>query len=209
MIVMLDTPQDLNTCAAELGCEVEQLFTPLTRRNPQHPERPFAMDNGAFAKFEVNGFLKMLEKHEPRRDLCRFVAAPDVVGCARRTLECFHHWQPILARWPVAFVCQDGMESLEIPWANLAAVFIGGSTDWKMSKHAAAIVKASRVIGKWCHVGRINTPGRLEYFQDLGADSCDGTGLAQYSHMRLNIHQRATEPTLNFAVEQQTERTTR
>lgn len=196
MIVMLDTPQDLKTCAAELGCEVEQLFTPLTRRNPQQPEQMFAMDNGAFARFEAKGFLSMLAKHELRKDLCRFVAAPDVVGCARRTLECFRHWQPRLAKWPVAFVCQDGQESLDIPWDNLSAVFIAGSTDWKMSAHAAAIVKAAKVIGKWCHIGRINTPGRLEYFEDLGADSCDGTGLAQYSHMRNRIYENHKEPKL-------------
>lgn len=200
MIVMLDTPQDLSVCASELGCEVEQLFTPLTRRNPQHPEKRYAMDNGAFARFEAASFLKMMEKHEPRRDLCRFVAVPDVVGCAQRTIECFRCWQPRLARWPVAFVCQDGQESLEIPWDNCAAVFIGGSTDWKMGKHAAAIVKASKVIGKWCHIGRINTPGRFEYFDELGADSCDGTGLAQYSHMRKAIHDDRTNPKLALGV---------
>jgi hypothetical protein len=196
MIVMLDTSQDLIKCASELGCEVEQLFTPLTRRDPQHPEMPFAMDNGAFSHFDSKSFIKMLEKHEPRRDLCRFVAAPDVVGCARRTIECFDHWQPRLIKWPIAFVCQDGQELLEIPWRNCVAVFIGGSTDWKMSNHAAHIVRAAKVIGKWCHVGRINTPGRFEYFRDLGADSCDGTGLAQYSHMRHAIHKTLTEPSL-------------
>lgn len=194
MIVLLDTPQDLTVCASELGCEVEQLFTPLTRRLPQHPEKMFAIDNGAFSRFEVKGFLSLLEKHEPRRDLCRFVAAPDVVGCARRTMECFRYWQPRLAKWPIAFVCQDGQESLDIPWENFAAVFIGGTTEWKMSKHAATIVKASKVIGKWCHIGRINTPGRFEYFEDLGADSCDGTGLARYSHMRKAIYERDLMP---------------
>jgi hypothetical protein len=65
-----------------------------------------------------------------------------------------------------------------------------------MSSHAAAIVKASKVIGKWCHIGRINTPGRLEYFEQLGADSCDGTGLAQYSHMRLAILEEKLQPKL-------------
>ena len=193
---MLDTSHDMNVCAAELGCEVEQLITPLTRRNAQQPERMFAMDNGAFARFEAKGFLTMLAKHEARKDLCRFVAAPDVVGCARRTLECFRHWQPRLTKWPVAFVCQDGQENLDIPWDNCSAVFIGGSTEWKMSNHAAAIVKASKAIGKWCHVGRINTPGRLEYFEGLGADSCDGTGLAQYSHMRLAILEEKLQPKL-------------
>lgn len=196
MIVMLDTPQDLNTCAAELGCEVEQFFTPLTRRNPQQPEKMFAMDNGAFSKFEAKGFLSMLAKHESRKDLCRFVAAPDVVGCARLTLDCFRYWQPRLAKWPVAFVCQDGQEVLDIPWDNCAAVFIGGTTDFKLGKYAAAIVRASKVIGKWCHIGRINTPGRLDYFEDLGADSCDGTGLARYSHMREKIFKAHSEPVL-------------
>jgi len=196
MIVMLDTPQPLADCSAELGCEVEQLFTPLTRRLPQHPEKMFAMDNGAFARFEAKGFLTMLAKHEPRKDLCRFVAVPDVVGCARRTLECFRHWAPRLAKWPIAFVCQDGQESLDIPWDNCAAVFIGGSTKWKISEHAAHIVKASKVIGKWCHIGRINTPERYEYFKELGADSCDGTGLARYSHMRTAIQQEREMPKL-------------
>ena len=196
MIVLLDTPQSLDECGKELGCEVEQLFTPLTRRNPQHPEQRFAIDNGAFARFEVGPFLKTLEKHEPRKDLCRFVAVPDVVGSARRTLECFSYWQPRLIKWPLAFVAQDGQEHLEIPWSNCAAIFIGGSTEWKLSAHAASIVKASKVIGKWCHVGRINTPGRFEYFQNLGADSCDGTGLAQYSSMRHAIHSKLTEPQL-------------
>ena len=58
------------------------------------------------------------------------------------------------------------------------------------------LVEASKVIGKWCHVGRINTPGRLDYFEDLGADSCDGTGLAQYSHMRKKIYEQHNAPAL-------------
>lgn len=201
MIVMLDTPQDLDECASELGCEVEQLFTPLTRRNPQHCDKPFAMDNGAFSRFEPSGFIKMLEKHEQRRHLCRFVAVPDVVACAQRTLECFNHWKGRMVDWPLAYVCQDGQEVLEIPWGDCAAVFIGGTTEWKMSKHAAAVVKASKVIGKWCHVGRVNTPGRLEYFEELGADSCDGTGLAQYSHMRKAIFDDRNSPKLFSATQ--------
>lgn len=193
MIVMLDTPQDLDACSKELGCPVEQLFTPLTRRNPQQPEQMFAMDNGAFAKFEAKAFKTMLEKHEPRKDLCRFVAAPDVVGSARRTIECFRYWQPLISDWPLAFVAQDGQQDLDIPWNLCSAIFIGGSTEFKMSAHAAAIVKASVVMGKWCHIGRVNTPGRFEYFERLGASSCDGTGLARYSEMREKIFQRMND----------------
>ncbi len=208
MIVMLDTPQDLDVCSKELGCEVEQLFTPLTRRSPQQPEKRFAMDNGAFAQFEAGGFMSMLSKHKPRRDLCRFVAVPDVVGSARRTLECFRCWQPRLEGWPIAFVCQDGQEDIEVPWDCCEAVFIGGSTEWKMGGHAAAIVKAAKVIGKWCHIGRINTPGRFEYFEKLGADSCDGTGLAQYSHMRKAIYEERIQPRLAILDEPNTANST-
>ena len=198
MIVMLDTPQDLDVCASELDCAVEQLFTPLTRRNPQHPDKPFAMDNGAFSKFCPAGFNRMLAKHQDRMSLCRFVAVPDVVGSARRTIECFDHWSKSIAAWPLAFVCQDGQEHLPIPWAQCAAVFIGGTTDWKMSEHAKAIVLASKVIGKWCHIGRVNTPGRFEYFESLGADSCDGTGLAQYAHMRNRIGASKQQLTIQY-----------
>ena len=190
MIVMLDTSHDFTECSAQLGgIQVEQLFTPLTRRNAQRPEQHFAMDNGAFARFEAKRFCAMLLKHEPRKALCRWVAVPDVVGDARRTLEVFRYWskQPELSGWPLAYVCQDGQEHLPIPWSAVDAVFIGGSTEWKLSNHAAACVKAGKAMGKWVHIGRVNTPSRYDYFAKMGADSCDGTGLARYEDMRLTL----------------------
>lgn len=198
MVVMLDTPESLDVCAAELGCTVEQLFTPLTGRKPQRPEERFCIDNGAFAKFDPDQFTCFLERHRARRDLCRFVAVPDVVGDARRTLEVFAVWQRRLVDWPLALVCQDGQEHLPIPWGKIQAVFIGGSTDWKMGPAAAACIKAAKALGKWVHVGRVNTPGRLEYFDNLGADSIDGTGLARYTHMRLKIYEDLMAPKLNL-----------
>lgn len=197
MIVMLDTSSPLEKAAEELGgVRVEQLLTPLTRRKPQYPEHRFAIDNGAFAQFECENFLSLLERERPRRDLCRFVAVPDVVGSARRTLECFEAWRDRLAGWPLALVVQDGQENLAIPWESIAAVFIGGTTGWKLSDHAEAIVRASKIMGKWSHVGRVNTPGRYEKFKTMGADSIDGTGMSRYTHMREKIHQNETEPRL-------------
>ncbi len=196
MIVMLDTPDDLDVCEAELGLPVEQLFTPLTRRLPKRSEARFAIDNGAFSKFDREGFLRILEKHKERRELCRFVAIPDVVASARRTLEAFDHWHGILDGWPRALVAQDGIENLPIPWNAIDAIFIGGSTKFKLSKDAADVIRTAKILGKWVHAGRVNTPGRLEYFDDLGADSIDGTGLARYSWMREKIYRAATEPDL-------------
>jgi len=200
MIVYLDTPQNLETCATQLGgLEVEQLFTPLTRRAPQNPRAYFAIDNGAFASFDSHRFVNLLAIHAPRRDRCRFVAVPDVPYDARRTLEVFDHWQPLLPEWPLAFVCQDGQEHLPIPWAKIQALFIGGSSNWKLSPHAIACIKAALAMGKWVHVGRINTPGRYESFRELGCDSCDGTGLARYDHMREKLANAFHHPRLDFA----------
>ncbi len=198
MIVMLDTSQPLDDCSRELGCDVEQLFTPLTYRLPQQPEQRFAIDNGAYAKFDPDTFLRLLERERPRRDLCRFVAVPDVVGDARRTLEVFATWSRRLSDWPLALVCQNGQEHLPIPWGKIDAVFIGGDTDWKMSAPAAACVKAAKALGKWVHAGRVNTPNRFDYFERLGADSLDGTGLARYSHMRHDIFKSHAEPKLEL-----------
>lgn len=196
LIVLLDTPDDLSQCEAELGCEVEQLFTPLTRRDAQRPDARFSIDNGAFSTFRPDAFRTCLRKHADRRELCRFVAVPDVVGSARRTLEVFEHWRYDLTGWPLALVAQDGQEDLDIPWKGIAAIFIGGSTKWKLSESAAAVIKAGIACEKWVHVGRVNTPARFEYFSELGAHSIDGTGLARYSHMREAIWKAHSQPNL-------------
>jgi hypothetical protein len=175
---------------------VEQLVTPLTRFNKQDATACFAIDNGAFSGFSPEAFLSLLAKHEHERHLCRFVSVPDIVGSARRTLESFAHWQHKLTGWNIALVAQDGQEDLEIPWRPISAIFIGGTTDWKMSKGAADIVRCAKNIGKWVHAGRVNTPGRFEYFEELGADSIDGTGLSRYSWMRERIYRSITEPAL-------------
>jgi hypothetical protein len=184
---MLDTNHDLDECADELGHPTEQLFTPLTRYSNRHHDRCFGIDNGAFSRFNKKAFLALLEREKERRSLCRFVAVPDVVGSARRTLEVFDHWYPELVHWPLALVAQDGQENLPIPWEYLAAIFIGGTTQFKLSEHVKQIIKAAKAMDKWVHVGRVNTADRFEYFQDLGADSVDGSGIAQYSWMRERI----------------------
>ena len=195
MIVMMDTNK-LDIAETEIGCKVEQLLTPLTRFKRQRVSENFCIDNGAFSKFNAIGFLSLLEREESAIDLCRWVAVPDVVGSAIRTLEVFDRWKYKIQQWPLALVCQDGQENHPIPWEDIVAVFIGGSTDWKMSNSAAAIIKAAKALGKWAHAGRVNTVARFEYFEELGADSIDGSGLAQYSHMRKAIYESARQPKL-------------
>lgn len=190
---MLDTSHDFDECQKELGYPVEQLFTPLTRFKPQRPDERFAIDNGAFSNFDANSFRSLLEREKDRKNLCRFVAVPDVVGSARRTLEVFKGWKEELYNrlgWPLALVCQDGQENEPILWDDIAAIFIGGSTKWKESDHAIACIKAAKALGKWVHVGRVNDPSRFEMFEKLGVDSVDGSGIARYSWMRERIGAR-------------------
>jgi len=187
MIIMLDTPADIDECSTEMGYPTEQLFTPLTRYRNRHTERKFAIDNGSFSRFNRQAFEALLKRESSKKDLCRFVAVPDVVGSARRTLEVFDYWYPLLGGWNLALVAQDGQEDLPIPWEYLAAIFIGGSTRFKESDAVKQIIKAAKAMDKWVHVGRVNTPGRLEGFIEIGADSVDGSGLARYTHMREAI----------------------
>jgi hypothetical protein len=55
-------------------------------------------------------------------------------------------------------------------------------------------------MGKYVHVGRVNTPGRFRYFEDLEVDSIDGTGLSRYTHMREEIWQAYNQPNLLSAL---------
>jgi len=196
MMALLDNGQDLDDCAAEIGAPVGQLLTPLTGYRLRDPLRPWAADNGGFKKLNVPGLMSLLARNEAARATCLFVAVPDIVASAQRTLELFDHFAPQLKGWPLALVCQDGQENLPIPWARIAAVFIGGSTNWKCGPHVEAIIKTAKILGKHVHVGRVNHPDRWQHFDDLGADTADGTGIARYTHMRRAIAERGRNLTL-------------
>ena len=188
MMILLDTgPQQFELAKGEIAESVQlgQLLTPLTR----YADRgmTYGIDNGAFSRFDADGFLRLLERQKGTESRCKFVAVPDVVGSAIRTSEVFERWVPRLTGWPLAYVAQDGCESLPIPWDSIEAVFIGGGTAWKLGPHAEAVVRAAKILGKWVHIGRINTPERFDKFRAMGADSCDGSGISRFSWMRERI----------------------
>lgn len=58
------------------------------------------------------------------------------------------------------------------------AVFIGGSTPWKLSPAAANLAAYAREHGKSVHMGQVNSLRRLRYAASIGAGSADGTYLA-------------------------------
>jgi hypothetical protein len=172
-----------------------QLITPLTSYSDWGGL--YAIDNGAFAGLDVSGFLRILSRQRHAKDRCKFVAVPDVVGDARRTLELFDQWSfsGKLDKWPLALVLQDGQENHSIPWSRLAAVFLGGSDRWKESEMAMACCRAAKGLPKpvWVHVGRVNTSGRLKKFLGV-ADSIDGSGISRYTRMRLDLRSMMDGP---------------
>jgi hypothetical protein len=164
-----------------------QLLTPLTMF-PLWGD-PYAIDNGAFTTFKADKFAELLDREADTMGGCLFVSVPDVVGSARRTRELWDYRFDFVPHhgWPLAYVAQDGAEDANIPWDDLDAIFIGGTTEWKLGRDAAAIVKTAKVLGRHVHIGRVNTPERFWHFERLGADTCDGTGLALYPPMLAKL----------------------
>lgn len=162
-----------------------QLLTPLTRY--RNAKRKYGIDNGAYSGFDLAAFMSLLAREEENRDQCLFVTVPDIVGSARRTLEIWKHMRHLFSSWPLALVMQDGMEDMEIPWDEIAAVFIGGCDPWKDSKATIDIVKTAKILQKHSHIGRVNTIKRFKLFAEAGADTCDGSGIAMYDHMLDDI----------------------
>lgn len=193
MKFLMDTQQDtLRKRMAESDLISGQLLTPLTGYANWGGQ--FAIDNGAFSGFPEDKFRRLLARQESRKDACLFVTCPDIVGAARRSVELFRErrrWIP--EGWPVALVAQDGLENVDIPWKEMNAVFVGGKDPWKDSDAAADIVRTAKILGIWVHVGRVNSPKRFDHFSELGADTCDGSGIARYDHMLERIERRGDE----------------
>lgn len=145
---------------------------------------PWAADNDAFQGFKREPFVKMLKALEGVPG-CLFVAAPDVVADSARTITYFEEWAPIIRAHglPVALVAQDGLE--QPPWADFDALFIGGSTVWKLGADARRLVAEARARGKWVHMGRVNSVRRLQYARSIDCDSVDGSGWARFSDAML------------------------
>jgi len=157
----------------------------LTRRMGNTPDLsriPWAADNGCFAQgaaFDLGAFLVWLGARAQYRDSCLFAVAPDVLGNAEATWE---RSRPVLPQlmalgFKAALVAQDGIERHWVDWAAFDALFVGGTTRWKLSHHARETVAAAKAQGKLVHMGRVNSERRLRTAAMWGCDSADGTFL--------------------------------
>lgn len=150
-------------------------------------------------KFNFGEFLAWLTKLTPYLDRCLFVPVPDVVGNWAQTIERFNRMRDMVAEldFPLAVVLQDGCDGAgSIPWSLIDAVFVGGTTEYKLSQPVLDILVEAEQRGKWRHVGRVNSKVHISHFYGF-ADSFDGTtfsiepdGALRWASAHLRWHAR-------------------
>jgi hypothetical protein len=145
-------------------------------------------DNDALAGLDVDAYLTMLDQiTQHDQTFLRFVTAPDAATMTpsgpvvswEGTLWLWRSWRSALLRrgLPLAIVLQDGATVQTIPWDEISAVFLGGSTRWKEGTEALGLLDEAKRRGKWRHVGRINTQRR----ERLLWPHCESFDGGQYS----------------------------
>jgi hypothetical protein len=169
------------------------LITPQSHRPAQYTVADFAYwaaDNGCFtlgARFDLGEYLTWLSEEftAEEKALALFAPAPDVVGDWDATLARSTTPDPVVGispldairevGFPAAIVLQDGASIDTVPWDDIDAVFVGGSTEWKLGPDVAVISEEAEARGKWVHMGRVNSRKRIRLSVELGAHSVDGT----------------------------------
>jgi hypothetical protein len=175
-VIYLATPSGDGPRAAIASGVLGQMVTP-NAGNRIVPGATWALDNGCFSdRWSSARWLRTLDRLAGKPG-CLFAVVPDVVGCHRETLHLWNHWwsAPMRRGYRVAFVAQDGCDFLPV---GPRALFIGGTTDWKLSRYAQRAARAAKDLGWWVHMGRVNSLRRLRLAADMGCDSVDGTLLA-------------------------------
>lgn len=167
----------------------------------------WAADNGCFTNpdLDVDEYLDWLKNLSEFRETCLFATAPDVVADAKATWERSREVLPKIRAlgYPAAFVAQDGIENETIHWESFDCLFIGGSTEWKLSTDTHWLCREALRQGKWAHMGRVNSFRRLLQARFAGCHSVDGTQLAFAPDRRLKQLERwldfiHRQPVLNF-----------
>jgi len=156
------------------------MLTPLSQRSCPSPEWKWAADNACFAnKWSAARWLSWIDGHDDPASAA-FATVPDIVADHAGTLVRWKQWAGAVhdRGFKAAFVLQNGASTSTVPFDELDAVFIGGTTEWKLSDDARRIVDTAKHLNKWVHMGRVNSLRRLRIAADWGCDSVDGTFIA-------------------------------
>jgi len=165
---------------------------------PTGEPAPYALDNGAFGayqrgvSFDSDAFRWAVARVGSSAD---WVAIPDSVGNAVLTYKLAGEWFEYVKKYTrrPLFVVQDDMKSNDVRrWVSRGCgLFVGGSTEFKL-KTMGKWSRLAHDYGNICHVGRVNSQKRIILCAHAGADSFDGSSVAQFP---------STLPLLNKAVQ--------
>jgi hypothetical protein len=139
----------------------------------------WAADTGCFKNpdgFELGRYLARLERWTDQAGPGLFATAPDVVCDPEETWRRSKPILPVLRDhgYIAALVAQDGLEDPD--WDAFDCLFVGGSTEWKLSEATYRLAAEAKERGKWVHMGRVNSETRFAAAEDSGAyHSADGT----------------------------------
>ncbi|WP_229776075.1 hypothetical protein [Deinococcus ruber] len=152
---------------------------------------------------ELERYLALLESLREHWSTCLFITVPDIPGDGVATFEQFddHLMALIGFGFPLAYVLQDGCETLPIP-EGARAVFLGGTDPWREQWAATLLTRAKRA-GLYRHVGRVNSARRSRALGPLNAQSVDGTylrfaGATKQTLRKLNGWMQGAVPLLTL-----------
>lgn len=155
------------------------IATPNSVRDSQWVDSHWIADNGCYtSNWDADKWWDFLVRYQHRGD-CLFATAPDVVGDAEATRERSLPWLPKIRElgYGAAYVAQDGQDDVPLPWEEFDTLFIGGSTEFKLSDGTRVMVAEAVERGKHVHMGRVNSRRRLLLAHSWGCHSVDGTYL--------------------------------
>lgn len=147
--------------------------------------RTWAADNDCFQGLNADRYSEMLAALPA--DGCRFVTVPDVVGDHLATLRLWEAWAPTVKALglPAAFVLQDGCDRFSQVPSDVDAVFVGGTTAYKLSIPTLRLIQSAKDRALWVHMGRVSTVRRIVYAQSAGCDSFDSSKFSRWSDLEI------------------------
>lgn len=176
-----------HSLARETG-NLGHLFSPGGQVGPW-PWFPYALDNGAYSCWnkadntfdeekwgnKLTEWVELLHWASRCEQKPMWGIVPDVVGNRSKTLEQWSVYAHVLQAYniPLAIAVQDGMVPEDVKQLHPCPVIvcIGGSDDFKWGTLESWTSNFDRV-----HVLRCNSPTKLHMLEELGVESCDGTG---------------------------------
>jgi len=168
-------------CLARETGRIGHLFSPDAQRGPW-PWFPYALDNGAFAAWDqddnvwredlwnVEAWRKMIRWADANTIKPMWAIVPDWIGSGERTIERWYQFKDEVP-FPKALAVQNGMGVKEARELDPDVICVGGTTEWKWATVEMWAKSFPRV-----HILRVNSPQKLAYLDQLGVESCDGTG---------------------------------